>query len=85
VFEITTKVTPLLATPPTVITTGPVVAAGTIAVMEFLFQELTVAITPLKVTLLLPCVWPKLLPAILTCVPNAPEFGVRLLMLGAAA
>src|SRR5882762_6904641 len=52
----TVKVTPLLASPPTVTTTGPVVApAGTGAMMLVALQFDTVAIVPLKVTVLVPC------------------------------
>jgi hypothetical protein len=51
----TLKVTPLLATPPTVTTTGPVVAPdGTGATMLVLLQLVGVAAVPLKVTVLAP-------------------------------
>jgi hypothetical protein len=45
-------------------------------------QLVGVATVPLNVTVLVPCVVPKLVPAIVTDVPRAPEFGVRLVMLG---
>ena len=53
---ITVNVTGLLAAPPTVTNTGPVVAPlGTLTVMLPLFQLLAVpALMPLKVTVLLP-------------------------------
>jgi hypothetical protein len=80
----TVKTTPLLATPPTVTTTLPVVAAlGTAAVMLVALQVPTVAAVPLKVTALAPCVEPKFVPAIVTDVPTGPDVGFRLVMLGA--
>jgi hypothetical protein len=52
---VTVKVTPLLATPPTVTTTLPVVAPfGTGAVMLVVLQTVGVAAVPLKVTVLEP-------------------------------
>jgi hypothetical protein len=83
----TAKLTELLATPPTVTTTGPVVAAaGTVAVMLAELQLVTVvAGVPLNVTVLEPCVEPNPLPAIVTDAPTAPEFGVRLVIDGPAA
>lgn len=82
---VTVKVTPLLATPPTVTTTGPVVAlTGTGAVMLVAVQLLGVVVTPLKVTVLVPCVDPKLVPLIVTAVPTGPEVTERPLMLGGA-
>lgn len=51
----TVKVTPLLACPFTVTTTGPVVAlAGTGAKMAVALQKVGVVVTPLKVTVLVP-------------------------------
>ena len=51
----TVKVTPVLATPPTVITTGPVVApVGTVAVMLVLLHVPAVAAVPLNFTVLVP-------------------------------
>lgn len=52
---VTVKFTPLLATPPTVTTTLPVVApAGTDVTMLVVLQLVTVAAIPLKVTVLEP-------------------------------
>jgi hypothetical protein len=45
-------------------------------------QLVGVAATPLKVTVLLPCVLPKYVPATVTTVPPTPVLGVRLEMLG---
>ena len=75
---VTVKFTPLLARPPTVTTTLPVVApAGTVTAMLVLLQVVAVAAVPLKVTVLLPCVAPKFVPVIVTGVPTAPEVGLR--------
>jgi hypothetical protein len=75
---VTEKLTPLLARPPTVTTTLPVVApAGTVTAMLVLLQVVAVAVVPLKVTVLLPCVAPKFVPAIVTGVPTVPEAGLR--------
>ena len=72
----TVNVDPLLACPPTVTTTGPVVIpAGAIAVIAFADQFATVAVTPLKVTALLPCVAPKLEPLMVTAWPTIPLAG----------
>ena len=55
VCAVTVKVTPLLARPPTVTTTGPVVApAGTGATIDVLLQLVGVAAVPLNVTVLVP-------------------------------
>jgi len=48
-------------------------------------QLVTVAAVPLNLTVLLPCVVPKLDPAIVTEAPTAPVLGVRLEIVGAAA
>jgi hypothetical protein len=81
----TVKPTPLLATPPTVTTTLPVVAPlGTVAVMLAALQLAAVAAVPLKVTVLVTCVAPKLAPTIVTDVPTNPDTGFRLVMLGTA-
>ena len=54
-IKVTVKLTPLLAAPPTVTTTLPVVApAGTAVAMLVELQLVTVAKVPLKVTELLP-------------------------------
>ena len=81
---VTVKVTPLLATPPTVTTTLPVVApVGTGTAMLVVPQLVGVAVVPLNVTVLVPCVAPKFAPAIVTDVPTGPDVGFRLVMLGA--
>src|SRR5216684_6456898 len=80
----TVKFTPLLATPPTVTTTLPVVApAGTGTAMLVALQLVGVAPIPLKATLLVPWVVPKFAPVIVTGVPSTPDVGFRLVMLGA--
>src|SRR6266850_7469731 len=80
----TLKFTPLLAAPPTVTTTLPVVVPdGTGTTMLVALQLVGVPAVPLKVTVLVPCVVPKFAPAIVTDVPTAPEFGFRLVMFGA--
>src|SRR5213082_3065612 len=80
----TVKLTPLLATPPTVTTTLPVVApAGTGTTMLVAAQLVGVAAVPLNVTVLVPCVIPKLAPVIVTDMPTNPDVGFRLAMLGA--
>jgi hypothetical protein len=61
----TVKSTPLLATPPTVTTTFPVVAAaGTVTASEVSLQVFTIAVVPLNVTVLELGVAPKLVPVI---------------------
>src|SRR3989441_384112 len=81
---VTVKATPLLATPPTVTTTLPVVApVGTGATMLVALQLVAVAVVPLNLTLLVPCVAPKFAPAIVTDAPTNPEAGFKLVMLGA--
>jgi len=81
---VTVKLTPLLATPPTVTTTFPVVAPlGTGTTMVVPLQLVGVAAVPLNVTVLVPCVPPKLAPVIVTDAPTNPDAGFRLAMLGA--
>ena len=64
-------------------TTFPVVAPeGTVTPRLVGLQLVAVAVTPLKVTVLLPCVAPKFVPLMVTAVPTAPELGVRLVILG---
>lgn len=60
-----------------------VAPAGTGATIDVELQLLGVANIPLKVTVLEPCVLPKFAPVIVTEVPTGPEFGERLVMLGA--
>ena len=83
ILGVTVKLTALLAWPLTVTTTLPVVAPeGTGATMFVALQLVGVALTPLKVTVLVPCEAPKLLPEIATDVPSGPEEGFRKLILG---
>jgi len=83
---VTVKLTPLLATPPTVTTTLPVVAPlGTGATMLVAFQLVGPAAIPLNVTVLVPCVAPKFAPVIVTDVPTNPDVGLRFVMLSPAA
>ena len=82
--DVTVKVTLLLGRPTTVTTTGPLVApAGSGTLMLVALQLLGVASVPLNVTVLVPFVAPKLIPAIVTAVPTSPDVGVRLVMFGA--
>ena len=82
-FGLTENATPLLASPPTVTTTLPVVApAGTGTVIEVLDQLVGVAVTPLNVTVLVPCVAPKALPVIVIEPPMTPEVAERLVIPG---
>src|SRR5262245_20336628 len=62
---ITVKLTPVLASPPTVTTTLPVVApTGTGTTMVLADQLVGVAVDPLNLTVLVPCVAPKFVPEI---------------------
>src|SRR5438552_3176698 len=80
---VTVKLTPLLATPPTVTTTFPVVAPlGTGATILVALQLVGVAAVPLNVTVLVPCVAPKFAPVIVTDAPTNPDVGFRPVMLG---
>ena len=79
----TVKLTPLLARPPTVTTTLPVVAPdGTGTTMLAADQLVGVAVMPLNLTVLVPCVAPKFVPVIVTDVAMGPVVGDRLVMLG---
>src|SRR5258705_10705741 len=71
---------PLLACPNTVTTTLPVVApTGTVTVMLVALQTLAAAAAvPLKVTVLVPCGVPKLVPVMMVEAPTAPELGLSL-------
>lgn len=83
---LTVNGTPLLAKPPTVTTTLPVVApAGTVTKMVVSFHPLIFAAAPLKVTVLFPCERPKLAPLIVIEAPTGPEAGFRLVMFGGGA
>src|SRR5580704_14196188 len=76
--------TPLLATPPTVTTTLPVVApAGTGTTRLVADQLVGVAAVPLNVTVLVPTLAPKFVPVIVTAVPTGPLVGARLVTIGA--
>lgn len=80
---VTAKFTPLLATPLVVTTTFPVVApAGTGTTMLVVVQLIGVAVVPLNLTVLVPCVAPKLAPVIVTDVPVKPDVGFRPVILG---
>src|SRR6266567_9146658 len=83
-ITVTVKFAPLLATPPTVTTTLPVVApAGTGTRMAVGLQIVGTAAVPLNVTVLVPWLAPKFAPVIVTDVPTTPDVGFRLVMLGA--
>jgi len=80
---VTLNATLLLANPPTVTTTLPVVApVGTAAPMLVALQLVGVAAIPLNVTVLAPCVAPKLVPTMVTEVPTCPEPGFTNEMFG---
>jgi hypothetical protein len=79
--DVTVKLTPLLATPPIVTTTFPVVAPlGTVTIMLVALQPVGAAGAPLKVTVLVPCVVPKLVPLIVTDVPTMPDVTLSAVM-----
>src|SRR5215472_9301730 len=80
----TVKLKPVLAAPPTVTTTLPLVApAGTLMVMLVALQEVAVpAAVPLKVTVLLPWVAPKLVPVMVTAAPTGAGLGEMPVMFG---
>src|SRR5204863_2002132 len=80
---VTVKGTPLLARPPTVTTTFPVVAPlGTGTVRLVAIQLLGVATVPLNATVLVPCVAPKFAPVIVTAVPTGPDVGLSVVIEG---
>lgn len=75
VTGVTTKLTPLLANPPAVTTTGPVVApVGTCTVMFVSVQFVGNEEVPLKVTTSPVTNAPKFVPEINKVLPTAPEF-----------
>jgi len=77
----TVNAEPLLATPPAFTTTLPLAApAGTGTAILVALQLVGVAAVPLNVTVLVPCVAPKLVPAMVTAVPTVAEAGLKLLM-----
>src|SRR5205823_2065544 len=72
----TVNATPLLATPPTVTVTFPVVAPlGTGTTMLVADHEVGVAVVPLNFTVLAPCVAPKFVPVSVTAAVTAPLAG----------
>jgi hypothetical protein len=76
-------VTELLATPPTVTTTGPVVAPdGTLVAIAVGPQLVGVATAPLNMRVLAPGEFPNPEPVILTEVPAIPDAGERELIVG---
>jgi hypothetical protein len=78
-------VTPLLVPPVVVTVTCPVVApAGTAQTICDADHELAAAAFPLKRTKDVPCVFPKTVPVILTCVPTWPEVGAMPVIVGGA-
>jgi hypothetical protein len=82
----TVKRAPLLTIPATVTKTLPEnVPFGTVTTMLVGLQLVGVAVTlkPLKVTVLVPCDAPKLVPVMVTEPPTGAEVGFRLVMLGA--
>jgi len=80
---VTMKVTPLLACPSTVTTTGPVLApAGTLTVILSSSHFLAAAFRPLKVTVLIPCAVPKFSPLTFTESPTPPSSGFSLPITG---
>ncbi len=83
----TVNALPLLATPPTVTTTFPVVApVGTVATIDVEVHPVTVvAVTPLNLTVLAPWEVPKFVPVIVIAAPTAPVVGDKLVIVGAAA
>jgi len=79
----TVKFVPLLLFPVVVTTTGPVVATfGTGTAIWELLQLVGVAVVPLKVTVLEPCVRPKVVPVMVTVAPNGPVDGDKPVMFG---
>jgi hypothetical protein len=80
---VTVKAALLLAIPPTVTTTLPVVAPeGTGTTMVEELQLVGVLAIPLNVTVLAPCDAPKLVPSSVTGVPTGPEGGDTVVMFG---
>jgi hypothetical protein len=78
--EVTVKAIPLLATPPVVTITLPVVAfAGTGVMMLVAVQLVGVAVVPLNVTV---TAAPRFVPVIVTEAPIVPEVGLSLVIAG---
>jgi len=83
IIGITVKLTALLGTPATAITTLPVVATvGAGTTMDPGLHLVGVAMVPLNVTVLAPCDDPKFVPVIVTTVPTDPDVGDSVAMLG---
>jgi hypothetical protein len=79
----TPKVTPSLAAPETVTTREPVVAPeGTVVTILVSVHVVGVAVVPLNVTVLVPCVAPNRSPLMVTLVAIGPLGGVTDVMLG---
>jgi hypothetical protein len=73
----------VIVTPLTIIEIGPVIApAGMVAVMLVDVDAVTLAITPLKETVLFKGVVLKLVPEMVTVAPSAPLDGLKLAMVG---
>jgi hypothetical protein len=84
--EETVKLTPLLVALPTTTTTLPVVAPlGTGTAMPVSVQREGVAKVLLNLTLLVPWVWPKAAPVMVTVAPIPPFAGETLVIPGPAA
>ena len=73
---VTVKATPFDTWLLTVTRTGPEDAPdGTTAVIAVVFQLMTEAVVPLKETVLVPWIEPKLTPPIVTEIPTKPDVG----------
>src|SRR5438309_1555394 len=79
----TVKFTPLLGWLDTVTTTFPVVAPlGTVTAILDAPHDVTFAVVPLNLTVLLPCVEPNVVPVIVTAAPTTPVVIDKLVMAG---
>src|SRR5207244_13259751 len=79
----TVKFTPLLGWLDTVTTTFPVVAPlGTVTAILDAPHDVTVAVVPLNLAVLVPCVEPNVVPVIATAAPTAPVVIDKLVMAG---
>jgi hypothetical protein len=81
---ITVKLAPLLPVcPPIVTLIGPVVALLGIVMTSWVgLAEITVAVAPLNLTVLLDAVALKLVPLMVTCKPECPLGGTKLVIVG---
>src|SRR5262249_59498455 len=71
------------SSPPKVPTSWPVVApAGTGTATLVADHDVGVAVVPLNVTVLVPCVAPKVVPVIVTAVATGPLVGETLVIVG---